>query len=102
MSFADLTPEAYEAAERAARGIVRQYGRSLSLEYDEVYHEALLYLAERPDIVPREMAKGKYAMSNMRKLIYEALASQMKAEAKQRRRSIPHDEWSERMAANGW
>ena len=100
MSFADLTPEAYKAAENAAWQIVKQF-EELNLEYDEVRHDALIYLAERPEYVELEMANG-YAVRNMTRDTHKILSDRMATETRHRRQSVSHEDWSERMAAHGW
>ena len=95
MSFADLTPEAYKAAGKAARGAVRRF-HELSLEYDEVYHEALIYLAEpkRAEFLARCMAEESgIATWRMEMRLKDVLSDRLSREAKRQRKSTSYEEW---------
>ena len=95
MSFADLTPEAYKAAERAARGLVEQYDE-LNLEYDEVYHEALIYLAERPELVAAEMNRSDPDASptwRLQRRVYFILSRRLRGEKRKGKATTSYEEW---------
>jgi len=91
VSFADLTPDAYKAAEMAARRVVKRFGE-LDLEYDEVYHEGLIYLAERPHIVTRSHESG-FPIRQMERLIRDFLAYRMHRESERQGASESYEEW---------
>lgn len=70
----DFPPEALAAADKAAGQIAARFEGMV--EYDDLYHDALIYMAERPALVRRYLAKeddGKYLNWRLRGMLHDRM-----------------------------